>query len=483
MAEKRIARELREIEEARATGQPYACGLAITCENGDLFKWMCTYSCPRHYMLGGVQRVSPYAGLVIRFRIRFPTDYPFKPLKLLTQHSIDFFHPLISCGARTGLCAAFIFGVNFLNVGGWSPAKTVRHVLEDGLLPMWTDGDCWLRTHGPVEGLCSTTRSSAYFFTSDENVAAFPHVLPSFEGDVRPFVEQRVQKRRQAETDRLSRAAEAAARLLEEEMAQRTEQAFQVTIQVHQHRKNGRSWDMQVFPSFRVCRVLEEVKARLNIVGDVAEHQMPLKFAGQVLKSDSSLRDCNIQQGACLDVEKLADFCSSNRCCCEPYSGNGFNAVAADLLLNDVERFERIAHQSWSVQRVPFITHLIGCLSSIILPCPLPLQLQPRAFIPLPVASCRYVQLHQLLVLSGWTTAACRVLMRQSPSTCRMRPAALILFVRRRVLGVAGVQVTAGYDPSAPPLPGTRELSSRGAFVQDELPDVGGRKPDNWFYR
>ena len=477
MAEKRIARELGEIEEARAAGQPYACGLAITCENGDLFKWMCTYSCPRHYVLGGVQRVSPYAGLVIRFRIRFPPDYPFKPLKLLTQHSIDFFHPLISCSARTGLCAAFISGVNFLN-NMWSPAKNVRNVLEEGLLPMWTDGDCWLRAQGPVEGCCSSPRSSTYFFTSDENLAAFPNVLPSFEGDVRPFVEQRVQKRRQAEIDRLSRAAEATARQLAEEMAEHTEQAFQVTIQVHQNRKVGRSWGMQVFPSFRVGRVLEEVKARENMDCDVA--QMRLKFAGQVLKSDRSLSDCNIQRGACLDVEKL-DFCPIIFCSCGPYSANGCNADAADLLLNDVERFERIAHQSWSVQRVPFIAHLIGRLSSITLPRPLPLQLQPRVFPPLPMASCRYVQLHQLLVFSGWTTAACRVLMRQSPSNCRVRAAA-ILFVRRRVLGGPGVQLVAGYDPSAPPPQGTREFASRGAFVEDELPDVGGMKPRHWFY-
>lgn len=482
MAEKRIARELGEIEAARAAGQPYACGLAITCENGDLFKWMCTYSCPRHYVLGGVQRLSPYAGLVIRFRIRFPPDYPFKPLKLLTQHSIDFFHPLISCSARTGLCAAFILGVNFL-YSWWSPAKSVRSVLEEGLLPMWTDGDCWLREHGAVEGCCSSPRSSTYFFKSDENLATFPHVLPSFEGDVRPFVEHRVQKRRQAEIDRLSRAAEATARQLAEEMAERTEQAFQVTIRVHQYLKFGRSWDMQVFPSWRVGRVLEEVKTRENIVGDVAAHQMRLKVAGQVLDSDVSLSDCNIQQGACLDVEKLAVFCSSIRCCCGPYSGNGFNADAADLLRNDVERFERIARQSWSVQRVPFIAQLIGRLSSIILPHPLPLQLQPRVFPPLPVASCTYVKVHQLLVLSGWTTAACRVLMRLTPSTFRVKAPALILFVRRRVLGGAGVQLVAGYDPSAPPPPGTRELASRGAFVQDELPDVGGRKPGDWFYR
>jgi ubiquitin-protein ligase len=482
MAAKKIARELGEIEAARAAGQPYACGLAITCENGDLFKWMCTYSCPRQYVLGGVQRVSPYAGLVIRFRIRFPPDYPFKPLKLLTQHSIDFFHPLISCSARTGLCAAFIFGVNFLN-GWWTPAKNVRNVLEEGLLPMWTDGDCWLREQGAVEGCCSSPRSSTYFFTSDENLAAFPHVLPSFDGDVRPFVEQRVQKRRQAEIDRQSRAAEATARQLAEEMAERTEKAFQVTIHVHQDRKFGRSWDMQVYPSWRVGRVLEEVKARESIVGDVAAHQMRLKFDGQVFNSDRSLRDCSIQQGAWLDVEKLAYFCSSIRCCCGPYSANGCNADAADLLLNDVERFERIARQSWSVQRVPFIAHIIGRLSSIILPRPLPLQLQPRVCPPLPVSSCTYVQLHQLLVLSGWTTAACRVLMRQTPSTCRVRAAALILLVRRRVLGGAGVQLIAGYDPLAPPPPGTREFASSGIFVQDELPDVGGRKPGDWFYR
>lgn len=65
----------------------------------------------------------------------------------------------------------------------------------------------------------------------------------------------------------------------------------------------------------------------------------------------------------------------------------------------------------------------------------------------------------------------------------RSRAAALILFVRRRVLGGAGVQLVAGYDPSAPPPPGARESALTVAFVQDELPDVGGRKAGGWFYR
>jgi hypothetical protein len=95
-----------------------------------------------------------------------------------------------------------------------------------------------------------------------------------------------------------------------------------------------------------------------------------------------------------------------------------------------------------------------------------------------------------LAVCALWWTDEATVAMKETGyvglasyfDTCKQQLDALILLVRRRVLGGAGVQLVAGYDPSAPPPLGTREFASGGAFVEDELPDVGGRKPGDWFY-
>ena len=87
MAEKRIRREFANIQDAQAKGEPYGCGLAITFNQGDIFDWLCTYTCPQFYVLQGLQRFSPYSGYVIHFRIQFPSDYPFEPFKLLVTLS------------------------------------------------------------------------------------------------------------------------------------------------------------------------------------------------------------------------------------------------------------------------------------------------------------------------------------------------------------------------------------------------------------
>jgi len=100
-----------------------------------------------------------------------------------------------------------------------APRMSVRGLLQEGLLPMWTDGDCWVPAD-PVPkkmdtsiqqfaGTCLYCRAAAYTF--DNIPAEFPLALPSFEGDIQPFIEQRMQAR---EATRLSRTAEATARQL-----------------------------------------------------------------------------------------------------------------------------------------------------------------------------------------------------------------------------------------------------------------------------
>lgn len=166
MSKKSIARQLIEIRDARVRGEPYACGLAITtlhcpgfvdllaqnvtgihhkcnietilsCNPDDLLELLCTYTCPQHYVIHGVQRFLPYAGCVIRFRIKFPQDYPFKPFKLLVSRTSDFFHPLINGDPDTGFCNAMIYHVRLFDFEhDWSPKWRLIDLLRKGLLPM-----------------------------------------------------------------------------------------------------------------------------------------------------------------------------------------------------------------------------------------------------------------------------------------------------------------------------------------------------------
>ena len=342
--EKRIRRELAAIEDARAEGEPHACGLAIAFNQGD--------SCPRFYVLRGSQRFSPYSGYVIHFRIQFPSDYPFEPFQLLIQPTYDFFHPLIACATRTGLCAAFIHRLHWW--GGdrsWRPTMSVSSLVKEGLLPMWTNGDCWVEDAANPDPYCPHT---ACFFESTSHTTAelqFPHALPSFEGDI-----------------------------------------FCWHTEIHRLR------------------------------------------------------------------------------CCWPYATNGFNPVAAHLLVADVQRFEHFARKSWSAQMtdecaasiIPL--RIMSRLSPITLPRPISQRLQPPPYTPLPPAPWSIVNLclapHILCVISGWAArwiiANART-MSQSSSIGNREAWALLLFVWRRVRGVAGVRRLTGYDPSAPRPPGTRE--------------------------
>jgi ubiquitin-protein ligase len=442
MAAKRIARELSEIDKARAEGDPYTCGLAITCNHGDAYDWLCTYSCPQHYVYHGLQRVSPYAGFVLRFRIQFPTDYPFKPFKLLIQRTFDFFHPLISCAPDTGLCAAFIHRVPFFEEEAWNPAFTVHKLLEEYMWPMWTDADGWVAEQAKFNGLPNLYCPHSALFLDDvsETAAVFPHDLPCFQGEL---VHLTIEKRAQA-AERLSSAARELEILAEEAAAPpKPEASFEI---IAKNRSTFRDVRIQVLPSFRVHRLLQVVSDATGIPVD----RFRLIFAAKELGSSNRmlfLSDFHIQEGSCVHViPRLRG--------CRPYTTNGSNPAAAHLLLTDVQRFEQFARQSWFAQRVPRSMHLIARLSSIVLPCPLSLQLQPQVSPPLPLPCI--TDLRHMLVFSGWTMCTLRALVSKSPSISRRDAEMLVLCVRRRVLGSAGVLRLAGCDPSAPPPPGTR---------------------------
>ena len=459
---KRIARELHEIHEARAAGAPYACGLAIQFNDGDMFDWLCTYTCPHHYMVHGVQRVSPYSGCVIRFQITFPSDYPFKPFRLLAQRASNFFHPLINCAVATGACVPFILGSPWHCQ--WNPRKCVRSVLEEGLLPMWTDADCWMAATSNDHPCGVGCGSHPEHCLSPE---LFPDPLPRFEGGVRPFVAQSVGAT-EAESCPVCVAAAAARhpRLLHtlaEEAAvfSKTEIPFEITVECETR------ITVQVFPSFRLGHLFQAVNRALGVTRDntrVCCHTEPavqqrLRVAARCWSSGTitdvpgnslqSIARFDIQPGSLLLAEGSLGRWG-------PYSSNGINPAAAQLLLADVQQFELLARQSWSAQRVPYSLRLIGQISTIIMRLPLPhilprpLPLQPCASPPLPLASlCQLraaANLQLLHVFSGWSLAAARAIMYQLPSGCMRDAAALSLCVRRRVMGGASALRLAGHS-------------------------------------
>lgn len=76
---------------------------------------------------------------------------------------------------------------------------------------------------------------------------------------------------------------------------------------------------------------------------------------------------------------------------CPQYANNGFNPVAARLLVNDVQRFERLARKSWSARMTDecaasIIPLRLICLDSLLACCsaPSPSRLLTLLCRPLP---------------------------------------------------------------------------------------------------
>jgi ubiquitin-conjugating enzyme E2 D/E len=103
MASKRITRELKDTQRDPPTN----------CSSGplenDLFHWSAT-------LMGPVDSV--YEGGIFQLAIRFPTDYPFKPPKVVFVTKI--YHPNVN--EQGGICLDIL-------KDKWSPALTISKVL------------------------------------------------------------------------------------------------------------------------------------------------------------------------------------------------------------------------------------------------------------------------------------------------------------------------------------------------------------------
>eukprot|EP01016_Furgasonia_blochmanni_P038004 TRINITY_DN4544_c0_g1_i5.p1 TRINITY_DN4544_c0_g1~~TRINITY_DN4544_c0_g1_i5.p1 ORF type:complete len:202 (+),score=53.71 TRINITY_DN4544_c0_g1_i5:62-607(+) len=104
MALRRIQKELIDI-----TNDPPANCSAGPAESKDQFQWHATIMGPED---------SPYAGGVFFLTISFPTDYPFKPPKLIFTTRI--YHPNIRSDGQ--ICLDIL-------KDKWSPALTIGKVL------------------------------------------------------------------------------------------------------------------------------------------------------------------------------------------------------------------------------------------------------------------------------------------------------------------------------------------------------------------
>ncbi|KAH3879284.1 ubiquitin-conjugating enzyme E2 D4-like [Dreissena polymorpha] len=103
MAQKRLSKELKDI----INDPPPGCSAGP--ENDDLFHWSASLTGPDG---------SPYQGGVFFLKMIFPTDYPFKPPKVMFTTKI--YHPNINTSGS--ICLDILRSQ-------WSPALTVGKVL------------------------------------------------------------------------------------------------------------------------------------------------------------------------------------------------------------------------------------------------------------------------------------------------------------------------------------------------------------------
>ena len=99
MSNKRIARELENFLEARAAGEPYACGLNIACTDDNIHRWMCTYTCPQHYVFRGEQRVVALCRLRHSFFDHISNGLSLQAFQAVVPVQSTFF--TLSCFAAT----------------------------------------------------------------------------------------------------------------------------------------------------------------------------------------------------------------------------------------------------------------------------------------------------------------------------------------------------------------------------------------------
>lgn len=104
MAQKRLSKELRDI----INDPPPGCSAGPE-NDSDLFHWSASLTGPEG---------SPYHGGVFFLRMIFPTDYPFKPPKVMFTTKV--YHPNIN--NQGNICLDILRSQ-------WSPALTVGKVL------------------------------------------------------------------------------------------------------------------------------------------------------------------------------------------------------------------------------------------------------------------------------------------------------------------------------------------------------------------
>lgn len=104
MATRKLLRELEDIHN----DPPSNCSAGLV-NDGDLYHWTAT-------LLGPAD--SPYAGGIFTLDITFPTDYPFKPPRIVFTTKI--YHPNIN--AQGGICLDIL-------KDQWSPALSIGKVL------------------------------------------------------------------------------------------------------------------------------------------------------------------------------------------------------------------------------------------------------------------------------------------------------------------------------------------------------------------
>jgi len=96
-------------ERAKLEKEPLGYVTSIESVGDDLFKWDVKMTGPSD---------SPYAGGTFRLRLEFPSQYPFKPPKLMFTNKV--YHPSVM--TETGeICGAVL--------GNWGPTLNAEHCI------------------------------------------------------------------------------------------------------------------------------------------------------------------------------------------------------------------------------------------------------------------------------------------------------------------------------------------------------------------
>jgi len=144
---RRLLHEARQWDTALASGggdldSGCVVRIAIVPGSGG-WQWEVDARVPDSYRLGGHERASPYAGLILRHTVTFSPDYPMRPPEIQLAPQQLLFHPLVSSfGVVYAHAVPRIRPLSWLPKC-WTPALTLQRMLRTYMATAFVWADTW----------------------------------------------------------------------------------------------------------------------------------------------------------------------------------------------------------------------------------------------------------------------------------------------------------------------------------------------------